>query len=127
MINIAPDLTALILSDHSIKTSILSPLVVASLKISGLLIYSQLPITKKDNIQGQLTVTEINNPPFQISQHTKSLYYYVEPKKVWKDSQPIEKLDGEYGSSATKLIQLRSLSEWGGGKTLRLSQNSGKW
>ena len=124
--NIVLELTEPISSDNSTKTSGLSPLVVASSKTSGLSTHPQLPAAENDSIQDQLIVAEIDNPPFQIISCVKSPYYCIKPRKVWKDSQPIAKFDGEYMSSVTELIQLRSPSEWGGSKALRLSQDSGE-
>ena len=104
VIDVTSRLTGVIsIKNHAKRTSATSPAITIS-KTSGLSTDSQLSATEEYDIQGQLTVVEIDSPPFKILSCAKSPYFYITPKKVWKDSQIMTELHGEYGTSVLNLM-----------------------
>ena len=98
-INVASRLTGVISTESFAKRTFAasSSSAITISKTSGLSTDSQLSGTEEYGIQDQSTVVELDSPPFKILSCAKSPYFYITPKKVWKDSQNIAELHGEYG------------------------------
>ena len=102
VINVASRLTGVISTEGYAKrtsaASSFSAIIIS--KTSGSLTDPQLSTTEEYSIHDQSTVVEIDNSPFKILSCAKSPYFYITPKRVWKDSQNITELSGEYGTLA---------------------------
>ena len=98
------------IENHAKRTSATSSSAFTISKKSGLSTDLQFSGTEEYGIQGQSTVVEIDSPPFKILSCAKSPYFCITPKRLWKDSQDITELHGEYGMSALNLMQLMYLS-----------------